>query len=92
MIVREYFPPRQAASRLAPISVANFIGMSVGAWMAGQIFDLTGSYRGAFLNGTLWNAVNIAIIAWLLLRVLRRMTKITPAAVHLPPRRPLPRR
>ena len=32
------------------------------------IADLTGSYRDAFLNGTLWNAVNIAIIAWLFLR------------------------
>jgi MFS family permease len=74
MIVREYFPAREAASRLAPISVANFIGMSVGAWMAGKIFDMTGSYRDAFLNGALWNAVNIAIVAWLLLRVLRRTT------------------
>ncbi len=92
MIVREYFPPRQAASRLAPISVANFIGMSVGAWMAGGIFDLTGSYHDVFLNGALWNAVNIAIVAWLLLRVLRRTTKVAPAAAHLPPRRPLPRR
>lgn len=89
MIVREYFPPRQAARRLAPISVANFIGMSVGAWMAGEIFDLTGSYQDAFLNGALWNGVNIAIIAWLLLRVLRHTTKVAPAAVHLPllPRR-----
>ena len=92
MIVREYFPPRQTASRLAPISVANFIGMSVGAWMAGEIFDPTGSYRDAFLNGALWNAINIAIIAWLLLRVLRRTTKVSPTAVHLPLRRPLARR
>jgi len=92
MIVREYFPPRQTASRLAPIAVANFIGMSVGAWMAGEIFDLTGSYRDAFLNGALWNAINILIIAWLLLRVLRCTTKVAPAAVHVPPRRPLPRR
>ncbi|MGH7048765.1 MAG: MFS transporter [Stellaceae bacterium] len=81
MIVREYFPPRQAATRLAPISVANFIGMSVGAWMAGEIFDLTGSYHMAFLNGVLWNVVNIAIVAWLLLRVRRgNAAKVAPAA------------
>ncbi|MGH7073093.1 MAG: MFS transporter [Stellaceae bacterium] len=81
MIVREYFPPRQAASRLAPISVANFIGMSVGAWMAGEIFDLTGSYHMAFLNGALWNAVNIAIVAWLLLQARRWKTaNVAPAA------------
>jgi MFS family permease len=83
MIVREYFPAREAATRLAPISVANFIGMSVGAWMAGEIFDLTGSYRAAFLDGVLWNAVNIAIVAWLLLRVLRRTAAIAPALAHL---------
>ena len=86
MIVREYFPAREAASRLAPISVANFIGMSVGAWMAGEIFDITGSYRDAFLNGALWNMVNIAIVAWLLVRVLRRTAGIAPAGEHLPPR------
>jgi MFS family permease len=83
MIVREYFPAREAATRLAPISVANFIGMSVGAWMAGEIFDLTGSYRAAFLDGVLWNAVNIAIVTWLLLRVLRRTATIAPALAHL---------
>ena len=82
MIVREYFPPREAASRLAPISVANFIGMSAGAWMAGRIFDMTGSYRDAFLNGALWNAVNIAIVAWLLLRVLRYTASVAPAIAH----------
>jgi MFS family permease len=84
MIVREYFPAREAATRLAPISVANFIGMSAGAWMAGEIFDLTGSYRAAFLDGVLWNAVNIAIVAWLLVRVLRRTDTIAPALARLP--------
>lgn len=86
MIVREYFPAREAATRLAPISVANFIGMSIGAWLAGEIFDLTGSYRAAFLDGVLWNTVNIAIVAWLLLRVLRRMATIAPALARLSPR------
>jgi len=89
MIVREYFPAHEAASRLAPISVANFIGMSAGAWMAGMIFDMTGSYRDAFLNGAFWNAVNIAIVAWLLLRVLRRNASVVPAGANLLPRRPL---
>ncbi|MGH7091236.1 MAG: MFS transporter, partial [Stellaceae bacterium] len=92
VIVREYFPAREAATRLAPIAVANFAGMSVGAWMAGEIFVLTGSYHAAFLDGVFWNAVNIAIVAWLLLLVLRHEAKILPAAAHFPPRRPLPGR
>lgn len=90
IIVREYFPAREAATRLALIAVANFAGMSLGAWMAGEIFDLTGSYHVAFLNGVLWNAINIAIVAWLLLRVLQPPATIVPDAAHLPPRRPLP--
>jgi hypothetical protein len=73
--VREYFPAREAASRLAPIAVANSIGMSLGGWMAGEIFDLTGSYHAAFLNGVLWNLVNIAIVGRLLLRVKRPAAK-----------------
>jgi MFS family permease len=92
VIVREYFPAREAATRLAPIAVANFAGMSLGAWMAGEIFDLTGSYQPAFLNGVMWNLVNIAIVAWLLLRVPRRPAKITPAAASLSTPRPLPGR
>ena len=35
--------------------------------MSGKVFDMTGSYRAAFLNGLAFNALNLAI-AWLLLR------------------------
>jgi MFS family permease len=72
VIVREYFPAREAATRMALIAVANFAGMSLGGWIAGGLFDLTGSYRAAFFDGVLWNAVNAAIVMWLLLRSLRR--------------------
>jgi len=29
-------------------------------WMSGVIFDLTGSYQAAFLNGIAWNLINVA--------------------------------
>jgi hypothetical protein len=32
------------------------------------IFDLTGSYQIAFLNGLAWNALNMSIVVLLLLR------------------------
>ena len=32
------------------------IGMAGGAWMGGELFDMTGSYHAAFLNGIAWNA------------------------------------
>ncbi|MDQ3446603.1 MAG: MFS transporter, partial [Pseudomonadota bacterium] len=43
-------------------------GMALGGWMSGAVFDLTGSYRAAFVNGLLWNLVNLSIVIWLLRR------------------------
>ena len=44
------------------------LGMALGGWMSGVIFDATGSYRAAFANGVVWNAGNAAIVVFLLLR------------------------
>ena len=48
--------------------MATLIGMALGGWLSGAIFDLTGSYRAAFLNGLGWNLFNMAISMWLLIR------------------------
>jgi hypothetical protein len=37
------------------------------------IFDATGSYAAAFLNGLVWNAINVTIILALLLRARPRV-------------------
>jgi len=68
IIVREYFPAREAGTRLGVILMATLIGMALGGWMSGLIFDLTGSYQAAFANGLLWNLLNVLIASWLLLR------------------------
>jgi hypothetical protein len=47
---------------------ATIVGMAWGGWVSGWIFDLTGSYRAAFLNGIAWNLVNVSVMTWLLLR------------------------
>jgi MFS family permease len=73
IIVREYFAPREAGTRLGIILMATLFGMALGGWMSGAIFDLTGSYRAAFVNGLAWNLLNGAIAAWLLLRPGRRV-------------------
>ena len=52
--------------------MATLGGMALGGWMSGWIFDLTGSYRAAFLNGIGWNLVNFIIVGWLMLRANRR--------------------
>jgi MFS family permease len=68
IIVRETFPPGETGVRLGIVLMATLVGMALGGWMSGAIFDLTGSYRAAFLNGIAWNLLNAGIVAWLLLR------------------------
>ena len=68
IIVREYFPPAQAGFKVGLIIMCTLLGMALGGWMSGAVFDLTGSYRAAFLNGIGWNLLNLTIAFWLLRR------------------------
>ena len=68
IIIREYFPSKEAGARIGIVITATLMGMALGGWMSGVIFDLTGSYRVAFLNGIAWNVVNMAIALMLLSR------------------------
>jgi len=68
LIVREHFTPREAGARVGTVLMATLFGMALGGWMSGAIFDWTGSYRAAFVNGFAWNLLNIAIVATLLYR------------------------
>jgi MFS family permease len=72
IIVREYFPAREAGTRFGVVVMATLFGMALGGWMSGAIFDATGSYRAAFANGILWNVLNGAIVVLLLFRRGRR--------------------
>jgi MFS family permease len=72
IIVREYFPPKEAGVRIGIAMSSTIIGMALGGWMGGVMFDLTGSYRAAFINGIAWNVANAAIGWWLLARQGRR--------------------
>ncbi len=68
IIVREHFPPNEAGARVGIVMMASLFGMALGGWMSGAIFDWTGSYDAAFVNGILWNLLNMAIAIWLLTR------------------------
>ena len=72
LIVREHFTPREAGTRVGAVLTATLLGMALGGWMSGAIFDFTGSYRAAFINGIAWNLVNMAIVATLLYRARTR--------------------
>jgi MFS family permease len=68
IIVREYFPAREAGARVGIVLMASMLGMALGGWMSGAIFDLTGSYRAAFANGVGWNLLNLGIVVMLMRR------------------------
>jgi MFS family permease len=72
VIVRQYFSPSEVGVRLGVVLMATLIGMALGGWMSGAIFDYTGSYRAAFLNGLIWNLVTVLIALWLVIRPQRR--------------------
>lgn len=72
IIVREFFPSREAGARVGAVITATLFGMALGGWMSGAIFDLTGSYQAAFVNGLAWNLANVSIAVFLLRRASAR--------------------
>ena len=71
LIVREYFSPHEAGARTGTVIMATLVGMALGGWMPGWIFDVTGSYRAAFANGIAWSLVTTTIAFLLLMRARR---------------------
>ena len=77
LIVRDHFPAREAGTRISLVLTATVLGMALGGWLSGEIFDLTGSYQAAFLHGIAWNLLNMGIAFWLLMG--RRTPKLQAA-------------
>ncbi len=71
LVVREYMPAREAGTRVGFVLMMTIFGMALGGWLSGWIYDLTGSYAWAFLNGIAFNGLNIAIMVMLLMRARR---------------------
>ena len=69
IIIREHFAPQEAGARVGAVIMATLLGMALGGWLSGLVFDLTGSYKAAFLNGIGWNLLNLSIASWLFWRV-----------------------
>ncbi len=72
IIVREYMPASEAGRRVGIVIMSTIVGMAIGGWMSGLIYDMTGSYAAAFLNGIAWNLVNVAAMLVVLSRTGRR--------------------
>jgi len=76
IIIREHFPASETGARVGLVIMCTLFGMALGGWMSGKVFDVTGSYHAAFVNGIAWNALNLAIAFFLLYRthaLVRRM-------------------
>ncbi len=66
IIVREYLPAAEAGQRVGIVIMSTIFGMALGGWMSGWIYDATGSYAAAFLNGIAWNLLNVTVMMLLL--------------------------
>jgi MFS family permease len=66
VIIRELFPAQEAGLRVSLAISTTLAGMALGGWLAGAIYDWTGSYAAALANGIAWNMGNIAVVLWLL--------------------------
>lgn len=77
IVVREYFPPQEAGARVGVVLMSTLTGMALGGWLSGALYDLTGDYQAAFVNGIVWNVLNMVIILWLIMR--KRSQALAPA-------------
>ena len=80
IIIREYFPASEAGGRIGMVITATLLGMALGGWMSGVVFDWTGSYKMAFINGIAWNFLNLGVAILLLHRATRKMVPVQEAA------------
>ena len=68
VLVREHLPRAEAGRRLGVILLFGTLGMALGGWLAGSIFDSTGGYMLAFLAGAAFNVTNLIIVGGLIIR------------------------
>jgi len=78
IIIREHFPASEAGARVGLVIMFTLMGMALGGWMSGKVFDVTGSYSAAFVNGIGWNALNLSIATFLFYRTQRLARRATP--------------
>lgn len=83
IIVREYLPAREAGAKVGFVIMATILGMALGGWVSGLIYDLTGSYQWAFLNGIAFNALNVAILLFILARSRPRTLRTSAAQLFI---------
>jgi MFS family permease len=84
IIVRTFFPASQAGWRIGVAFLFTICGMALGGWMAGAIYDATGSYTWSYVNAIAFNLMNLAIAVSLL----RRYQRLRASASELDMKKP----
>ena len=79
LIIRILFPVSQAGKRIAAQYMFSAVGMALGGWLGGVIFDLTGSYSPAFLVAFAFNVVNFTVMSIVHVRHTRLRLSLYPA-------------
>ena len=65
VIISKFLPSNEVAERVGLLIFATIVGMSLGGWLSGEIYDFTKSYKLAFINGIFWNIINLCIMIYL---------------------------
>ena len=76
MIVRKYLPLKEVGERVGLVIMATIVGMGLGGWMSGEIFDITQSYKLAFVNGIFWNFTNLLIVTFIMWKIYFQKNKL----------------
>lgn len=69
LAIRELYPASQAAWRIPTMLLSTALGMALGGWLAGALYDYFGSYVPAFAAGVGANALNLLLIGTLFARL-----------------------
>src|SRR5262249_12133307 len=67
--LRELFAANEASWRVPIWYTSNLVGMALGGWLAGHIYDRMLSYQPAFITGLYFNIANIVVVGWLTWRI-----------------------
>jgi MFS family permease len=72
LAVRDLFPATGAGWRIGTVLLFGLLGMALGAWMGGALYDWFAYYKPAFALGVAFNIANVLLIGGLLTRGTRR--------------------
>jgi MFS family permease len=80
--VRMMVPGRYLARSMATVGMSGWIGMGLGGWQGGYIFDLTGDYLWSYGSGSIAGIINL-IILYFFYKHIRKESKIQNQNKHL---------